>query len=86
MSTKCNQMEIYTIVSFKNNIHIQYMSVYQIPKICQLEAAHFGNYRQSRTNNVCNKFSDIERPILRHPGNTSTDKSPVNEKQTTYKD
>ena len=51
------------------------MSVYQIPKICQLETAHFGNYRRSRANNVCNKFSDTERPISRHPGNTSTEKT-----------
>ena len=74
-------MEICTVVFFLNNIHIQYMSVYQIPKICQLEAAHFGNYRH-----VCSKFSDTERPISRHPGNTSTDKSQMNKKQTTYKD
>ena len=43
------------------------MSVYQILKICQVEAAHFGT-----TDNVCNKFSDTERQISRHPGNTST--------------
>ena len=30
---------------FFNNIHIQYLSVYQIPKICQLEAAYFGTLR-----------------------------------------
>ena len=32
-------MEIYTVAFFKNNIHIQYMSFYQIPKICHLKAA-----------------------------------------------
>ena len=63
---------------FLNNIHIHYMSVYQIPKICQPDAAHFGNH-----NNVCNKFSDTGRPISsrQHQYN-----SQMNKKQTTYKD
>ena len=45
-SYPCNKYEQITPSYLLSVNHIQYMSVYQIPKICQLEAAHFGNHRQ----------------------------------------